>query len=43
MIQVRATSPDLFNSAFGFPKTRLAKIIVPKGWSSNIKLEKPKT
>ena len=34
---------DLFNSAFGFPKTRLTKIFVPKGWSSNIKLEKSKT
>ena len=43
MIQVRATSPDFFNSAFGFPKTRLTKTIVPKGWSSNIKLEKSKT
>ena len=31
------------NSAFGFPKTRLTKTIVPKGWSSNIKLEKSKT
>ena len=49
MIQVlafaqRSTSADFFEFSLSrLTKTRLTKTLVPKGWSSNIKLEKSKS